>query len=81
MFTNYFSSLFKLTDHVSYPTLVLEITYRSKIGNHFKRILEVEPLSFVCCAESGNLQTRNIIDDILLKTPSHNTVKAVHMRT
>ncbi|KAG5670331.1 hypothetical protein PVAND_000606 [Polypedilum vanderplanki] len=53
---------------------------RKSINNHIKGLLEVEPLHFTCCStseatrienmDSLSMQTSNVIDDILVETPS-----------
>ncbi|XP_053681780.1 baculoviral IAP repeat-containing protein 6 isoform X2 [Sabethes cyaneus] len=60
---------------------------RRGIGNHFKGLLEVEPLHYVCSSTSdatrlenvdaSNIQATNIIDDFLMENSSQNNIETV----
>lgn len=57
---------------------------RKGISNHFKGLLEVEPIHYVCCStseatrienmDSMSMQSSNIIEDILIESPGQNGV-------
>lgn len=61
---------------------------RKGIGNHFKGLLEVEPLHYVCSSTSdatrlenidaNNIQATNIIDDFLMENSTQNNIETVH---
>ena len=75
---------FCVTDGSEMKILPLQLR-RKGIGNHFKGILEVEPLHYVCSStsdatrleniDSTSVQTTNIIDDILLENPAQNNIE------
>ncbi|XP_021713190.1 baculoviral IAP repeat-containing protein 6 isoform X2 [Aedes aegypti] len=60
---------------------------RRGIGNHFKGLLEVEPLHYVCSSTSdatrlenvdaNNMQATNIIDDFLMENTAQNNIEPV----
>ncbi|XP_058811824.1 baculoviral IAP repeat-containing protein 6 isoform X3 [Topomyia yanbarensis] len=60
---------------------------RRGIGNHFKGLLEVEPLHYVCSSTSdatrlenvdaSNIQATNIIDDFLMENSTQNNIETV----
>ncbi|XP_055530487.1 baculoviral IAP repeat-containing protein 6 isoform X3 [Wyeomyia smithii] len=60
---------------------------RRGIGNHFKGLLEVEPLHYVCSSTSdatrlenvdaNNIQATNIIDDFLMENNTQNNIETV----
>ncbi|XP_065072528.1 baculoviral IAP repeat-containing protein 6 isoform X2 [Ochlerotatus camptorhynchus] len=60
---------------------------RRGIGNHFKGLLEVEPLHYVCSSTSdatrlenvdaNNVQATNIIDDFLMENTAQNNIEPV----
>uniref|UniRef100_A0A1Q3FEM5 Dual E2 ubiquitin-conjugating enzyme/E3 ubiquitin-protein ligase BIRC6 n=1 Tax=Culex tarsalis TaxID=7177 RepID=A0A1Q3FEM5_CULTA len=60
---------------------------RRGIGNHFKGLLEVEPLHYVCSSTSdatrlenvdaNNVQATNIIDDFLMENTAQNNIETV----
>ncbi|XP_055591797.1 baculoviral IAP repeat-containing protein 6-like isoform X1 [Uranotaenia lowii] len=75
-----------VTDGSELKFLPLQLRRRG-IGNHFKGLLEVEPLHYVCSStsdatrleniDSNNIQSTNIIDDFLMENTVQNNMETV----